>query len=59
MNELLSKELEGIIFIDEQMRNNYINRSKYLKGLKEDNKIIINNSLKNLTTFMQNNGNKG
>ena len=59
MNELLSKELEGIIFIDEQMRNNYINRAKYLKGLKEDNKIIINNSLKNLTTFMQNNGNKG
>ena len=59
MNELLSKELEGIIFIDEQMRNNYINRAKYLKGIKEDNKIIINNSLKNLTTFMQNNGNKG
>ena len=59
MNELLSKELEGIIFIDEQMRNNYINRAKYLKGIKEDNKIIINNSLKNLTTYMQNNGNKG
>ena len=59
MNELLSKELEGIIFIDEQMRNNFINRAKYLKGIKEDNKIIINNSLKNLTTFMQNNGNKG
>ena len=59
MNELLSKELEGIIFIDEQMRNNYINRAKYLKGIKEDNKLIINNSLKNLTTYMQNNGNKG
>ena len=59
MNELLSQELEGIIFIDEQMRNNYINRAKYLKGLKEDNKIIINNSLKALTTYMQNNGNKG
>ena len=59
MNELLSKELIGIIDIDEQMRNNAFNRIQYLKGLKEDNKNIINQSLKNLTTYMQNNGNKG
>ena len=59
MNELLSNELEGIINTDEQMRNNANNRIEYLNGLKEDNKNIINLSLKNLTTFMQENGNKG
>ena len=59
MNEVLSKELEGIIAIDERMRNNIMNRSEYLKCLKEENKNIINHSLNNLTTYMQKNGNKG
>ena len=59
MNELLSKELRGIIEIDEQLRNNAFNRIEYLKGLKEDNKNIINESLKDITNYMQTNGNKG
>ena len=59
MNELLSKELKGIIQVDEQMRNHAFNRIQYLKGLKEDNRNLINQSLKNITTYMQANGNKG
>jgi hypothetical protein len=59
MNEKLSKELEAIINRDEQMRYNVLNRVEYLNCLKEDNKNIINLSLKNITNFMQNNGNKG
>ena len=59
INELLSKELRGIIQMDEQMRNNAFDRIQYLKGLKEDNKNIINESLKNITNYMQTNGNKG
>ena len=59
MNELLSKELRGITQVDEQMKNHAFNRIQYLKGLKEDNKNIINQSLKNITTYMQANGNKG
>ena len=59
INELLSKELRGIIQVDEQMRNNAFDRIQYLKGLKEDNKNIINESLKNITNYMQTNGNKG
>ena len=59
INELLSKELRDIIEVDEQMKNNAIDRIQYLKGLKEDNKHIINQSLKNLKNYMENNGNKG
>ena len=59
INELLSKELRDIIEVDEQMKNNAIDRIQYLKGLKEDNKYIINQSLKNLKNYMENNGNKG
>ena len=59
MNELLSKELRGITQVDEQMRNHAFNRIQYLKGLKEDNRNLINQSLKNITTYMQANGNKG
>ena len=59
MNELLSKELENVINLDEQMKNETFNRMEYLKELKEDNKNIINLSLKNLTTHMKNYGNKG
>ena len=59
MNELLSKELKGIIQVDEQMRNLPFYRIQYLKGLKEDNRNLINQSLKNIATYMQANGNKG
>ena len=59
INDILSNEIEGIIHIDEQMRNNAINRANYLKRIKEENKNIINQSLYDITTFMQINGNKG
>ena len=59
MNDILAKELGGIILIDEQMRNDIMNRAEYLKELKEENKNIINLSLNNLTNYMKNNGNKG
>ena len=59
INDILSNEIEGIIHIDEQMRNNVINRANYLKRIKEENKNIINQSLYDITTFMQINGNKG
>ena len=59
VNIILTKELGGIIMTDEKMRNNAIDRLKYLKDLKEDNKNIINQSLNIISTYMQKNGNKG
>ena len=51
--------LNGILNIDIQMSKNVINRSKYLKRLKEENKNIIDQSLNDITTYMQINGNRG
>ena len=59
INELLSNEIKGILNIDIQMSKNVINRSKYLKRLKEENKNIIDQSLNDITTYMQINGNRG
>ena len=57
-NEKLSLELKEIISGDDQLMG-ILNRVEYLKGIKEENKNIINNSLENIKTHMRNNGNKG